>query len=79
MTPNQYLRPPSSFRILFWSGGCPRQLSRPKEFRALVVPGGGNRKGVILQVIMTPTGVLQNGLSLLIKKGDVFIVHMYIK
>ena len=41
--------PPSSWRILFWSGGRPRQLSRPKKFRALVIPGRGCYKGIILQ------------------------------
>ena len=69
MTPHKYLRTPSYCGILFWPGGCPRQLSCPKKFKALVVPGGGCRKGVILQGILTPTGVLQNGMSILIKKG----------
>ena len=41
--------PTTSWRILFHSGGCPRQFSRLKKFRALVVPGGGWHKGIILQ------------------------------
>ena len=34
-------KPPISCRILFHSGGCPRQFSHLKTFRALVVPSGG--------------------------------------
>ena len=61
----------SSWRILFWSGGYPRQFSPLKKFGALVVPGGGFRKGIILQEILTPMGVLTNVQSCLRKKGDV--------
>ena len=39
----------SSWRILFQSGGRPRQFSRPECFRALVIPGGVFSKGTILQ------------------------------
>ena len=48
---NVHLRykPPRSWRILFWSRGPPRQFSLLKNFRSLVVPGGGCRKGIILQ------------------------------
>ena len=42
-------RPPSSWRILFWYGGYPRQFSHLKKIRSLVVPGGGCRKGVFIQ------------------------------
>ena len=42
-----------------------------KKFRALVVPGGGFRKGIILQVNMTPTGVLSNEKSYSTRKDDV--------
>ena len=31
-------------------GGYPRKISRLKKFRALVVPGGRCRKGIIIQV-----------------------------
>ena len=41
-------KPPSSFRILFDSEGCPRQLICLKKCRALVVPSGGLPKGIIL-------------------------------
>ena len=41
-------KPPSSWRILFLSGGYPRQFSRLKKFRALVVPGGVFHKGTII-------------------------------
>ena len=40
---------PSYWRILFCSGGRPRQFSFLKKFRSLVVLGGGCRKGIILQ------------------------------
>ena len=62
--------PPSTWSIMLKSGGRPSQFSRMKKFRALVVPGGGYRKGVIIQVIMTPMGVLTNGQSCLRRKGD---------
>ena len=42
-------KPPSYWRILFWSRICPRQFIYLKIFRALVVPGGGCCKGIILQ------------------------------
>ena len=63
--------PPNPWRILFPSGGCPRQFSCLKFFRDLVVTGGGCRKGVILQGILMPTGVLPNVQSCLRKKVDV--------
>ena len=52
---------PSSWRILFRYWGRTKQFSCLKKFRALVVPGRGCRKGIILQGILTHTGVLQNG------------------
>ena len=60
---NVYLiyKTPSSWRILFWSGGYPRQFSCLKISRFLVVPGGGYRKEIILQLIMTHTEVLPKG------------------
>ena len=42
-------KPPSSWRILFRSERRPRQFSCLKKFKALVVPGGGCRKGIFLQ------------------------------
>ena len=42
-------KPTSSWRILFRYGGRPRQFSRLKKFRSLVVTGGGCHKGVIIQ------------------------------
>ena len=41
-------KPPSYWRIPFQSGESPRQFSRLKIFRALVVPDGGLCKGVII-------------------------------
>ena len=61
MNVNLSYRPPISWRLLIWYGGCPRQFSLMDKFRALVVPVGGYRKGIILQLIMTYTGVLPNG------------------
>ena len=48
---NEHLsyKPTSYWGVLFWSGVCPRQFSRLKRFRALVVPGGGCHKWIILQ------------------------------
>ena len=42
-------KPPNYCRILFHSRGHPRQFSRLKKFRALVGPGGGYYKGIVLQ------------------------------
>ena len=71
MTVHLSYKPPSSWRVLFLSGGYPRNFSRLKKFRALVVPGKGLRKGVIIQGIMTSTGVLTNIQSSLRRKGGV--------
>ena len=62
---------PSSWRILFCLGRYPRQFSCLKKFRDLVFSGGGFHKGIIIQLVMTPTGVLPNVQSLLRRKGDV--------
>ena len=64
-------KPPSSWRALLRSGGRPRQFSRLKKFRDLMVPGGGCHKGVIPQGILTPTGVIPNGQSCLRRNGGV--------
>ena len=70
-------KPPDSCRILFRSGGSPRKFSCMKIFRALVVPGRFCLKGGIFQGIMTPTGVLQNVHSLLIRKGGVVLESVH--
>ena len=67
----------SSWRIFFRSGRRPMQLSRLEMFRALVVPGGGCCKGVLLQVILMPMGVLPNGKLCLRRKGDIMGVHAH--
>ena len=41
--------PPISWRIMFWSVGIPQAVQLFEKFRALVVPGGGCRKGIIIQ------------------------------
>ena len=64
-------KPLSSWRMLFWSGGYLSQFSLLKKIRALVVPGGGCCKRIIIQGVMTPTGVLPNGQSWLRRKGGV--------
>ena len=71
-------KPRSSWRILFWSGGHPSQLSCLKTFRDLVVPGGGRRKGTINQGILMPTGVLPNGQSFLRRKGGVMGASVHV-
>ena len=40
---------PSSWRILFWSGGHPRQFSHLKRCMDIVFPRRGCLKGIILQ------------------------------
>ena len=62
---------PSSWRELLQSGERPRQFSCLTIFRSLVVPDRGFCKGIILQLIMTPTGVLPNGQSFLKRNVDV--------
>ena len=61
-------KPPRSCRILFWSGVSPRQFSRLKSFRALVFPGGGCRKGIILQGRQLKRRIPVSGQSWLIIK-----------
>ena len=46
---NLSYKPPSYWRIPFWSGGLPRKFSCLKRFRALVIPGWVFRKGTTLQ------------------------------
>ena len=70
-------KPPSYWGVLFRSVGRPRHFSRLKIFRDLVVPGGEFRKGIVIQVIMTPTGVLTNGNSFLIIKGGATLVSVH--
>ena len=64
-------KPPSPCRIMFWSGGRPRQFSHQKNFRYLVVPSGGFRKGKILQGRQLPPGLPVIVQSCLRRKGDV--------
>ena len=40
---------PSSWRILFWSGGHPRKFSCMVKLRGLVVPVERCQKGIIIQ------------------------------
>ena len=68
---------PISWRILFCSRGYTRKFSRMKKFRALMVPGGGCHKGIIIQGIMTTTGVLPNGKSCLIRRGDLIGAYFH--
>ena len=51
--------------------GIPQAVKLSKKIRSLVVPVRFCRKGIILQVILTPIGVLPNGQSCLRIKLDV--------
>ena len=48
-------KPPNFWRILIWSGRRLSQFSHLRNSRALVDLIGVCRKGIILQVIMTPS------------------------
>ena len=74
---NLLYKPYSSRRILFRYGGRPRQLSRLKIFRALVVPGGGCRKGGVLQGRQIPSGLPIIGQSFLRIKVDVTVASVH--
>ena len=62
---------PLSWRILFWSGGRPRQFSCLKKFRDLKYPSGVYRRGEILQGRNLPSGLPVIGQSCLIRKGNI--------
>ena len=70
---NVYLsyKPPSSWRIMFRSGGYPRQFSLLKKFRAVVVPVRGCRKGIILQGRQLKAGFPVAVQSCLKRKRDI--------
>ena len=70
-------KPTSYLIILFWYGVHPGQFSRLKKFRALVVPGGGLCKGIIIQGIMMPMWVLPNGQSFLRRNGGITGAYLY--
>ena len=55
--------------ILVWR--MPRHFSRLKKFRSLVVPGGGCRKGGIIQGGQLPSGLPVIGQSCMRRKGGV--------
>ena len=62
-------KPPSSWRKLFRYGGYPRQFSRLKKIRSLLVPGGGFCKGTILPGGQQKRSFHLIGQSCLRKKG----------
>ena len=62
---------PSSWRIIFQYGGIPRHFSILKKFRSLVVPGGGCRKGTIIQGMQPRLRFSVTGQSCRRIKGDV--------
>ena len=70
---NEHLsyNPCSSCSIIFCTEGYPMKFSCLKKFMALVFPGRGCHKGIILQGILSPTGVLPNVQSWLRIKEDV--------
>ena len=63
-------KPPSSYRIIFWYGGCPRQFSHLEKFSALVNPRGVCHKEIILQGMQLTSGFPLIVQSFLIRKGD---------
>ena len=67
---HQSYKPPNSWRILFWSGGCPSQFSNMKHFRALVFPVGVCHKRIILQGSCLPSDLPVIGQSCLRIKVD---------
>ena len=60
-------KPHISCRILFQYGVIPSKFSHQVKFRALVIPGRGFCKGIIIQDVLAPTGVLTNEQSKFIK------------
>ena len=70
-------KPLSSWRILFWYEGHFSQFNRLEKFRALVVPDGGCRKGVILQGGQLHSGLPVIDHSYLRRKGDVVISSVH--
>ena len=77
MNVNLSYKPPSSWRIIFLSGGYSSQFSCLKQFSALMVPSGGCNMEIIIQVIMTPMGVLPNGQSFLRIKLDLTVLSVH--
>ena len=77
MNVNLSYNSPSSWSIQFKSGGCPSQFSSLKNFRSLVVPGGGCHKGRNIQVVLVTMGVPPNRQSLLRIKVDVTIASVH--
>ena len=70
-------KPPSYRRILFRSGGLPRQFSCLKKLMDLVVPVRGFRKGIILQGRHLPSGLSIMYQSCLVIKGDVTWAYVH--
>ena len=70
-------KPPSYWRIRFWSWVFAGEFMHLKILRSLVVTVGVCSKGLIIQVIMTPMGVLPNGKSCLRIKEDVTLVYVH--
>ena len=74
---NLSYKPLGYWRIVFWSEGHPSEFSCLEKFRSLVVPSRGCRKGVCIQGIIMPTGVLPNGQLCLYRKGEVTVVYLH--
>ena len=64
-------KPPSSWKIMLWYEGCPRQFIRLKFFRELEYTIGLCRKGIILQGRQLPSGLPLIGQSFIKRKGYV--------
>ena len=63
--------PPSSYGVLFWSGGRPRQFSHLKIFRALIDTGGVFCRGINIEGRQLPSGLPVIFQSWLRRKGGV--------
>ena len=57
--------------------GIPKAVWSYEKFSALMVPDGSCCKGVIIIVILTPTGVLPKEESYLRRKEDVMGAYIY--
>ena len=64
-------KPTSSWRVLVWYGGCPKQFSHLKKFRAVTDPSEVFCKGEIIQGRKMPSGLTVIGQSCSIRKEGV--------
>ena len=70
-------KPSISWRVRFWSRGCPTQVSHLKKFRSLTDPGRVCGKGIIIQGRQFPSGLLVIVQSFLRRKKYVTEVFVH--